>query len=428
MYTLYLAFRYMIKRITAYLAVISFALGVAVLIIVTSVMSGFAKNMKEKIRGTTSHVVVQKGLGKFICDYESLLKKIRNVDHVVAVSPRIKWLVMYTQKGFQGESRMRAGFLMGVDPEREARTTRLDEYVGSGEIQFSYRNGSPRYPGVLMGLPPGRGLSPGYDPKPLRPVVFRMTSRKLSGKEQNVQGEFEKVGSYSSGMYNFDQRHLYCSLSAAQEFLHQDGCITQMAVRVDDYDSDVVLKQVVSDIAEILSESERRGFNRDSIKTWKEQRAGLLQAVKAERGLTTILLFLVVVVAGFMLLAVLSLMVLEKRRDIGIIRSLGGTVKGVAGIFLTEGLIIGLIGSGIGVLLGYLVVMNLNPIANVIEDWTGWHPFPEDVYILEEIPAIWNPETAFLIVAVTIAMSFLFSIIPAIRAARMEPVEAIRHE
>ncbi len=430
MYTLYLAFRYMIKRITAYLAVISFALGVAVLIIVTSVMSGFAEDMKKKIRGTGSHLVIRKGVGKFIPDYEQLMEEIRGVDHVEAVSPRITWPVLYTQHGFQPGDRLQFAFLTGIDPELETRTTNIADYVEGGDVHFSYANGSAGHSGVLVGLLSRDRTEPRYfetPPDRSLATVLKVSSSKLSGKKKNVQKKFEVVGNYSSGMYDFDRRRMYCSLSAAQSFLDEKGYVTEIAVKVDDYSSDAVLNRVKTDLLEGPLD-DRRGYSRETVKTWKEQRSGLLQAVKAERGLTTILLFLVIVVAGFMLLAVLSLMVLEKRRDIGIIRSLGGTVKGVAGIFLTEGVIIGTIGSLIGVVLGYLIVMNLNPIAGVIEWLTGWHPFPEDVYILEKIPAVWNTDTALLITGVTIVMSFVFSIIPAIRAARMEPVEAIRYE
>ncbi len=431
MYTLYLAIRYMIKRITAYLAVISFALGVAVLIIVTSVMTGFAEDMKEKIRGTGSHLVVRKGIGKFIPEYQSLMDEIRSVEHVQAVSPRITWPVLYTHYGFQPGDRLRFAFLTGIDPELESETTNIADYVEKGKpVKFSYEGGEPEYPGLLTGMVAREQSEPRYRIFPAtrgQAEVYKITSSKLTGQKKNVQGKFEVVGNYSSGMYDFDRRRMYCSLSAAQSFLNEEGYITEIAVKVDEYDRDAVLNQVKSDILEGPL-SDRRGFGPQTVKTWKEQRSGLLQAVKAERGLTTILLFLVIVVAGFMLLAVLSLMVLEKRRDIGIIRSLGGTVKGVAGIFLTEGLIIGTIGSLMGFVLGYLVVMNLNPIAGFIEWLTGWHPFPQDVYILDKIPAVWNTETALLIGVTTVCMSFVFSIVPAVRAARMEPVEAIRYE
>jgi lipoprotein-releasing system permease protein len=435
MYSLYLAFRYMSKRVTAYLSVMSFMIGVAVLIIVNSVMYGFAEDMKEKIRGTASHLTVRKGLNKFIPDYQALMEKIEQVKHVEAVSPRITWPVLYTRKGFRGSDQFHFGFLTGIDPNLESRTTNLAEYVEGGEVKFAYRNGRPDLPGLLTGMAPVEGQEPSYFPDPdnhpsgkqMRPVRYKVLSGKMTGEKKNFQQEFEVVGQFSSGMYEFDQRRIYCSLDAAQEFLQMKGYVTELAIRVDDFDNSAVLKQVKNDIYQNHLK-DQRGYSPNSIKSWKEQRSSLLQAVKAERGLTTILLSLVIIVSGFMLLAILSMMVLEKQRDIGIIRSLGGTVSGVAGIFLAEGLIIGTIGTALGIGLGYVTVTNLNPIANLIKDLTGWHPFPAKIYFLDQIPYIWSTKTALIIGAVTIVLSFAFSLIPAIRAARKVPIEAIRHE
>ncbi len=437
MYSLYLAFRYMIKRVTAYLSVLSFMIGVAVLIIVNSVMYGFAEDMKEKIRGTASHLTVRKGLNKLIPDYEALMEDIEQMEHVKAVSPRVTWPVLYTRKGFKGSDQFHFGFLTGIDPDQESRTTKLANYVEGGRVKFTYRNGEPNRPGLLTGMAPVEGKEPSYFPDPenhpsgkkMQPVRYKVISGKMTGDKKNFQQEFEVVGQFSSGMYEFDQRRIYCSLEAAQKFLQMEGYVTELAVRIDDYDNSSVLKQVKSDIYQKhLKGKQRRGYSPNSIKSWKEQRSSLLQAVKAERGLTTILLSLVIIVSGFMLLAILSMMVLEKQRDIGIIRSLGGTVSGVAGIFLAEGLIIGTIGTGLGIVLGYVTVTNLNPIANVIKDLTGWHPFPAKIYFLDQIPYIWSTKTALLIGAVTIVLSFAFSLIPALRAARKVPIEAIRHE
>ncbi len=428
MYSYFLAIRYMASRITSYLAMGSFGIGVAVLIIVTSVMSGFAENMKEKIRGTGSHMVVRKGVGKFIPDYEELMEKIRDVDHVQHVSPRINWPVLYSLKGFGAESRIRFGILTGIDPNLEINTTNIASYVEGDNVRFTYRDGQPDHPGLLVGArpQPGGTARPHQRSSKLQPKLYRVTSSRMTGEKQELQTTFEVVGTYSSGMYDFDNRRLYCSLKAAQDFLNMESYITEIAISVDQYNSDSVLSSAKSDIQNILRN--RRGFHANSVKTWKEERSGLLQAVKAERGLTSILLFLVIVVAAFMLLAVLSMMVMEKRRDIGILRSLGGSVWGVSSIFLLEGLIIGVIGTLFGTGLGYLVVTNINGIANTVEDLTGWHPFPSDIYILEKIPAIWNTNTVLLIGGLTLVTSFLFSVFPAIKAARMEPIEAIRHE
>lgn len=414
------------RRLTSYLAMISFVIGVAVLLIVTSVMGGFARDMKEKIRGTTSHIMVTKGLGKLIGDYQALMDEIDEIPHIKHSSPRIQWPVLWKSE-MKRSNRLHFGILTGIDPQREIHTSRIQEFVADQQLKFSYQDGSdPSNFPILIGASPrpGKGLKPEYFASQ-QGMTLRLTSGKFVDQAE-LQDKFDVVGTYSSGLSEFDNKRMYCPLSSAQQFIGEPGYITHIAVKVDQFQNDQVLAQVQNNLRKVLNDHNR--FASFRIKTWKQKRQSLLQAVKVERGLTAILLFLVVIVAAFMLLSVLSMMVMEKRKDIGIIRSLGGSSTGVASIFLLEGIIIGTLGTAIGFVLGLLVVWNLNPIADTIKQLTGWHPFPADVYLLEKIPADFDLQTGIVISLSSIAVSVLFSLIPAWKASTMNPIESIRYE
>ena len=164
------------------------------------------------------------------------------------------------------------------------------------------------------------------------------------------------------------------------------------------------------------------------VETWRDKQGALLAAVQMETTILNILLFLIIGVAGFGILAIFYMIVVEKTRDIGILKSLGASGRGVMGIFLTYGLSLGLVGSGVGLILGLTFVHYINPIADGL-GWVMGRPlFNPEIYYLYRIPTIVFPETAAWIVAGALGIAMLASVLPALRAARLHPVEALRYE
>lgn len=164
------------------------------------------------------------------------------------------------------------------------------------------------------------------------------------------------------------------------------------------------------------------------IQTWRDMQGPLLAAVQMETTLLNILLFLIIAVAGFGILATFYMIVVEKTKDIGVLKALGASSRGVMGIFLGYGLSLGAVGSGVGMVLGLLFVANINGIAGVIEAITGQEVFDPTVYYFQKIPTIVNPETVVGVVAGSMIIAVLASVLPALRAARLHPVEALRYE
>jgi lipoprotein-releasing system permease protein len=162
--------------------------------------------------------------------------------------------------------------------------------------------------------------------------------------------------------------------------------------------------------------------------TWRDKQGALLDAVHLETMMLNVLLFTIVAVAGFGIFATFYLIVVEKTRDIGILKSLGASRQGVMGIFIGYGLSLGIVGSGIGTVLGLVTVRNINPLANVLARLTGKPVFDPSIYYFYKIPAIVMPETVAWIVVGAIAIAVAASVLPAHRAARLHPVEALRYE
>jgi lipoprotein-releasing system permease protein len=164
------------------------------------------------------------------------------------------------------------------------------------------------------------------------------------------------------------------------------------------------------------------------VQTWEDEQSALLSAISVERGILNVLLFMIVGVAGFGILAIFSMIVVEKTRDIGILKALGASNRGVMGIFLGYGLLLGLVGAGLGTIAGLTVTWRINEIEMWITKVTGQPVFSRDIYYFDSIPTVVQPTSVLLVAAGSVAIAVLFSILPALRAAMMHPVRALRFE
>ncbi len=229
-----------------------------------------------------------------------------------------------------------------------------------------------------------------------------------------------------TGIWDLDASTLYMPLDWARAFARiGPDSVSGIGIALQKYDpaSVAAVREAVADILSpyALSDDFR-------VSTWEDSRRTFLTAVAMERKIMAFILFFFLVVAGFSISAILIMIVLEKIRDIGILRAMGASSTGVAGVFLTYGTAIGIVGAIVGVILGVVFVENINGIEQIIYNLTKWEPFPPDVYDLPEIPRIVSWLTNFFIALAAVGVSFLAALIPALRAARLKPVEAIRYE
>ena len=256
---------------------------------------------------------------------------------------------------------------------------------------------------------------------------IRMMFPNASDNTKVVNQKFTVVDLYESGMSEYDSTFAFVRLDQLQEFRGMiDPETGERSVTT------IQLKLAEGADLNAVRDSLRRRFPPDvyayNIQTWRDMQGPLLSAVRLETMILNILLFLIIAVAGFGILATFFMIVVEKTRDIGTLKALGASGAGVMSIFLSYGLLLGIVGSGVGLVGGLLFVDHINEIAGVIETLTGQEVFDPTVYYFTEIPTIVEPLTLVWVTAGAIAIAVTASVLPAMRAARMHPVQALRFE
>jgi len=234
-----------------------------------------------------------------------------------------------------------------------------------------------------------------------------------------VNWNFTIVDFYESKMSEYDQSFIFVPIKKLQELRGMGNAVTQIQIKVK---PGVDLNMVRNKLRAIFNPYEY------GVYTWRDQQGALLDAVHLETMILNILLFSIIAVAGFGILAIFFMIVAEKTRDIGILKSLGAPATGVMAIFLTYGLFLGIIGAGVGLVSGLLFVHHIDQIADLLAKIMGQPVFDPQIYYFYKIPTIVNPYTIVWIVIGAMIIAVLASVLPALKAARMRPVEALRHE
>ena len=390
------------------------ALGVMALIVVIAVMSGFGKDLRDKILGTNSHIVVTNITRAGMEGYESILKKVMQADGVKAAAPFILNQVMLT---FGGNS---TGVVVrGVDPNREGMVSDLEKNMIRGEIGMLNRSknitSGPRRDNIILGkeLAHKLGVQMGDAVSMVSPAS-RLTPMGLVPKIKL----FKVVGMFESGMFEYDSSLSFISIQSAQKFFAMKEKVSGIEIRVDDIDNAGI-------IAETLQEN--LGFPY-YVRDWMRMNKNLFSALRLEKIVMFIILILIILVAAFNIVSTLFMVVMEKTKEIAILKSMGASRTSIMKIFSFQGLIIGITGTLVGCIGGFTVVPNLNEIVGFIEYLFGITAFPSDVYYLDKLPSEIQYLDSFLIVVFSIAICFLASLYPAWRASRMDPVDGLRYE
>jgi len=394
------------------------ALGVMALIVVIAVMTGFGQNLRDKILGTNSHIVVTQLMSNGMEDYEKVIQEVKTVPAVKDAAPFILKNAMLTY------GRRSAGVVVrGVDPEREANISDLQKNLTSGKL--SYLNETPENPlgdnsgvkrkGIILGvqLADSLGVHTGEILGVMSPSV-RMTPLGIIPKIKMV----EVVGIFESKMYEYDANLAFISIASAQSLFGMNDRVTGIEIKVDDIDA-------AGDIADVIREKLGRGyFARD----WMQMNRNLFSALKVEKVTMFIILILIILVAAFNIISTLFMVVMDKAKDIAILKSMGATKGSIMQIFSMQGLIIGICGTALGCIAGFTIVPNLNEIVGFIEWLFNFKAFPKDVYYLDALPSQIQWFESFLIVGFSILICFLASLYPAWRASRLDPVDGLRYE
>ena len=497
MYKLLLCVRYLQTRYLAFICIVSVMLGVATLIVVNAVMSGFSTKLKDRLHGTMSDVVIDTERMDGFIQYDALGRPLFDqngqvvglspremmarieankelASRIVAMSPTIEVFAIL-QFDFQGQRQSKPVKVIGIDPKGRADVGGFAEYLvrqnGASAPNFNLtpealeehnRNIQMRDGGLLpvdlprkalvpqpgdipepdekamradMPVPQLHGAIPGYS---LAHFRFRTDQGQVveeavlkpgddisivtvGGAElKPVWGTFLVSDYLKTEMSEYDASFVYVPLEQLQAIRGMQDRCTALQIKLRHYEADKAF--VTAELRKLFPYPDVR------VDSWEERQGPLLSAIEVERGILNLLLFMIVGVAGFSILAIFTMIVSEKYRDFGIMKSLGASNGGVMSIFVGYGFLLGTVGCALGTFLGLTITENINEIEAFLTKLSGRALFPRDVYYFKEIPTNVDFLNVVLVNVGAIAIAVLFSLLPAWRAARLHPVRALRFE
>jgi len=380
------------------LAIGGVALGVGALVIVLGVMNGFERDLKEKILGVNAHLLVLDQGEERISGYQDLIDSIKSLKGVEASSPFIQ-----IQAILASEGRAVGIFLKGIDPE-------LDEAVTGIQVNIISGTGKPKVDEeILIGSELSSQLGVGVG-SPIVLILPKMDSTHFKMGILPHLVSLKVGGIFKSGMYDYDSSLACLHLKTVQRLLGLGDVVDGLAVRTKDIYQALSIK---GDINSLIG-------HRYLVKTWAEMNKNLFSALSLEKKVMFIILTMIILVAGLGITSTLMMTILQRRKEIGILLAMGATRGGILRTFLLEGALIGLIGTVTGLLFGLVVCWGLSRF-NFIR-------LPQDIYYIDYLPVDIESSDLLLIVLSAITLAVLAALYPAIRAARLDPVEIIRYE
>lgn len=419
-FELFLALRYLRPKRTfvsviTLISIVGVALGVAVLIIVISVMSGFDHDLREKILGFNAHLTVSQP-GTAMGNYQAVADKIATNPNVRGVSPFVFGPVLIETQGDTNHASLQdAPMLRGIDPVTESKISNLPSNIVEGKFDLSGR-------GLIVGVEFANNLRLSVGDKisiySARQIKRMKAAHDRKEDEAILPDEYEVRGIFDAGYYEYNARVIVASIENAQDLYDLDDTVHGLFVMLNDpYNAPKVKEQFIRDLDGNLYFS-----------TWMEQNSGILNALIVEKNVMFYLLFFIVLVAALCILSAQITFVVQKTREIGMLKALGASNLQISGIFLGQSAIIGVIGVLCGFGLGMLALTYRNAFLHFMNRATGFELFPAAVYGFGELPALIMPRDVAIICISSFIICIVGGVLPAIRAGRLKPVEALRYE
>lgn len=385
-------------------SLLGIALGVATLIVVLSVMNGFRAELLGRILGLNGHILVQ-GVAAPLEDYDDLSARIAAVGGVVRASPIIEGQVMATSQRFASGALVR-----GMRPA----DMMSHEVLADGIIAGSLESLDPRND-IVVGRRLANRLGVGLG-DPVTLISPQGTSTPVGTVPRSRT--YRMAAIFDVGMFEYDSTFIFMPLEAAQIYFRQRDSVTAVEVILDDPDA---VNQARETLFPFTSGRER-------LTDWQQVNSSYFNALQVERNVMFLILTLIILVAAFNIISSLIMLVKDKGRDIAILRTMGATRGSVMRIFFLAGASIGIVGTLSGLALGVAFADNIATLQRWLEGLTGTNLFAAEVYFLSQLPAEidWSEVTA--VVLMGLGLSLLATIYPSWRAARLDPVEALRYE
>ncbi|HTX75945.1 MAG TPA: FtsX-like permease family protein [Terracidiphilus sp.] len=409
-FELFVAARYLkAKRRQAVVGVVTsisvagVAAGVAALIIALAITNGMRRDLQDRLVDTTSHVQLMRIQADGIRQWEPLLDRLSKLPHVVAASPELNEQVVVSRGAREGFA-----LVQGILPQYELRVSGLLRDATPGSIQALEPGSNQPVPPIVLGqdLADSIGASVGDSVMVVSPQSGDLTPM---GMLPNVK-YFRLVGTYHSGFYQYDQAWGYIRLGDAQRLYDEPDLVSVISFRLDNMNR-------APEVGNAIEQAAGKGFMSSN---WEDQNRELFRALTEERVVTFIVIALIVIVAALNILIALTMMVMEKTKDIAVLMSFGVEPGQIRRIFQLQGFLIGVFGTLIGLVLGY------------VASWAGGHyhfiHLSAEVYAIDTLPFAPRVSDGILVAVVAIGISLLATLYPSHAAARILPAEALRYE
>ncbi len=413
-YELFISLRYLkAKRKQVFISIITFIavfgifLGVTALLITLSVMNGFQNDLRDKILGTHTHIVVLDQYQRGLDDYAVIHERIEKNKHVMYTAPFV-----YGQIMLRSGKNVAGAVVKGIVPEQESEITNIVKNMQQGNLydlsdpdEIDADNKS--LPGIVIGTQLSSNLNVGVNQE-----VFLISPMELTtpfGMMPRVN-KFRVAGIFESGMYEYDSSLTYINIGQAQKLFNLDGAVTGIGIKIDDlYEAHRVSRVL----------QEELGFPYWA-RSWMVMNRNLFSALKLEKIMMFIILILIVLVAAFNIISTLIMMTMEKTRDIGILKAMGARRRSITAIFVIQGTMIGIMGTFFGCVAGYLSCILLSKYKFI--------DLPQGIYYINKLP-VKIQLSDFIIVGISSLMiSLIATIYPSWKAGKLDPCKAIRYE
>jgi lipoprotein-releasing system permease protein len=386
--------------LNTFISIAGVVIGVATSIITLSVMTGFQGYFRDKILSAISHVVVMEYSGTGVKDIKALEEKIGRVAHVTATTPFIISQAMLTSR-----DRVQGVVVRGIDPRKEGTVTSLEKNMTSGSLLGLEH--AEKTPGIIIGEDLARkfGMSIGDTLTMVNPIG----EETAMGMVPKLR-KFQLVGIFDAGMYDYNTGFVYVSLPEAQKFFDMPGRVSGVQVRVDEiYNAEAIGRDIQA----------AAGYPYYT-RNWVEMNKNFFSALKLEKIGMSLILVVIIIVASFNIIGTLTMIVMEKSREIAILKSMGASSRSIMQIFIFAGLVIGIVGTAIGSAIGYGAVAVITR--------TGVITLPKDVYQVSHLPLSITALDVLFISLTALGISFLATLYPSWQAAKQDPVEVLRYE
>lgn len=427
--SLFLALRYLKPKrtfvsIITLISILGVTLGITVLILVISVMTGFERELQRKVIGFDAHVMISNGVAGVLQNWEGTAEEIAKVPDVVAVAPFMQGPILA-----EFQNRRLAPKIRGIDPELENKISDINQFIISGSLDL---DGDKCVVGSELAR--SLGLSVGdevtlYSPESIEAVMAELDRIKNAGESAD-SAELDEIrqmilptqlivtGIFESGRYLYDSEFILVPLHIGQELYGLEGDIHGLAVRTTNpFQSNIIKQDIMQAIGpEFLA------------LTWVDMNKQLFDAIKMERNVMFFLLMFIILVAAFGIMNTLITVTVQKTREIGILKALGARTGQIIGIFLAQGMVVGVFGTLTGLVMGMTLIQYRNEVSQFLATVLGIEIFPASVYQFSEIPAEVIPSDVAIICVSAFTICSVAALIPAWFAARLDPVKALRFD